>query len=80
MKVKSGQGTLTLLAPLLGRANLRRIHAGIVLSVLAGALPAGSGAITDAALLLQVWSMACFAALLFGGIWLARRRAGDSAR
>ncbi len=35
MKVKSGQGTLTLLAPLLGRANLRRIHAGIVLSVLA---------------------------------------------
>ncbi|HQV19228.1 MAG TPA: ABC transporter ATP-binding protein, partial [Gordonia sp. (in: high G+C Gram-positive bacteria)] len=35
LKVKSGQGTLTLLAPLLGRANLRRIHAGIVLSVLA---------------------------------------------
>ena len=52
----------------------------IVLSVLAGALPASSGATADAALLLQVWSMACFAALLFGGIWLARRRAGDSAR
>ena len=35
LKVKSGQGNTTLLAPLLGRANLRRIHAGIVLSVLA---------------------------------------------
>ncbi len=35
LKVKNGRGTLTLLAPLLGRANLRRIHAGIVLSVLA---------------------------------------------
>ena len=63
LKVKNGRGTLTLLAPLLGRANLRRIHAGIVLSVLAqmtlAAIPLIQQRIVDDCIVTDQRSLTC---------------------
>lgn len=62
------------LARLFGRAALGAASL-MALPVLATALQGIGSSASDDVLWLRGWDLVCYAALLFGGVWLARRRA-----